>query len=520
MKRKTGSCIITFGLSFALACGMAAPLSVSMVAFAAETEGEAVEKAKEEDVEGETEDGLTENSEDSLLATAASLTVDILAGDYERVKTEYSYEPLMLFAVNAGQIEQVMVQSLAASGNLAEQKNAFVSGRQSGYINVDVPLFFTVQSWNLTISFSERGKIAGLHISEYREGMPTVPEGVVETDLALPIDKGRESSGTPAGDEKQELPGAPAGDGEQELPGALAGDGERELPGTLAGDEERELPGTLTMPEGVDSCPAVVFVHGSGVNDRDETLGSIRPFQDLAWGLAQQGIASYRYDKINYVYTEEVIADPDFTLYDETIHDAAAAVELLRSQPGITSVYVVGHSQGAMTMGSIAQLGNPDGCILMAAPARSFTETLERQIQFLKSRSEKLSEQEQKTYDWYEEQIALLKDLDSVPEKATVLGQTLTYMRSLTEYDALAEAHQITVPTLVLQGEEDYQVTMEDFQLWKEQFEGQENWSFQSFPGLTHLFTEGSMEDGPDNYLGERHVSAEVIGAIAEFIRN
>src|SRR6185369_2655738 len=57
------------------------------------------------------------------------------------------------------------------------------------------------------------------------------------------------------------------------------------------GSGEWALPGTLSMPVGDGPFPAVVLVHGSGPNDRDETIGANKPFRDLAGGLASQGIA-------------------------------------------------------------------------------------------------------------------------------------------------------------------------------------------------------------------------------------
>ena len=50
-----------------------------------------------------------------------------------------------------------------------------------------------------------------------------------------------------------------------------------------------QLPGTLTAPKGAGRFPALVLVHGSGPNDRDESLGPNKPFKDLAWGLASRG---------------------------------------------------------------------------------------------------------------------------------------------------------------------------------------------------------------------------------------
>ncbi|HXL14555.1 MAG TPA: DUF3887 domain-containing protein, partial [Methylomirabilota bacterium] len=50
------------------------------------------------------------------------------------------------------------------------------------------------------------------------------------------------------------------------------------------------LGGTLTVPVGLGPFPGVVLVHGSGPQDRDETIGANKIFKDLAEGLASRGI--------------------------------------------------------------------------------------------------------------------------------------------------------------------------------------------------------------------------------------
>jgi hypothetical protein len=73
----------------------------------------------------------------------------------------------------------------------------------------------------------------------------------------------------------------------------LKGFKEKEI---VVGSGEWALPGTLSLPAGQGPFPAVVLVHGSGPNDRDESIGPNKPFRDLAWGLASQNIAVLRYE--------------------------------------------------------------------------------------------------------------------------------------------------------------------------------------------------------------------------------
>ncbi len=75
------------------------------------------------------------------------------------------------------------------------------------------------------------------------------------------------------------------------------------------GEGEWMLPGTLTIPNDGESFPGVVLVHGSGPNDRDETIGPNKIFQDLAWGLASQGVAVLRYDKRTLEYAKKLTPD-------------------------------------------------------------------------------------------------------------------------------------------------------------------------------------------------------------------
>jgi fermentation-respiration switch protein FrsA (DUF1100 family) len=85
-------------------------------------------------------------------------------------------------------------------------------------------------------------------------------------------------------------------------------------------------------------------------------------------------------------------------------------------------------------------------------------------------------------------------------------------------YDVLGEAEKIEEPCLLLQGEEDYQVTMEDFGIWKDALGEKENWRMISYPGLTHLFMPGLKNEGSTAYAREAKVDEQVIQDISGFI--
>ncbi|MGC8778664.1 MAG: alpha/beta hydrolase family protein, partial [Candidatus Caldatribacteriaceae bacterium] len=93
-----------------------------------------------------------------------------------------------------------------------------------------------------------------------------------------------------------------------------------------------ELPGTVTIPKGNRPFPALLLVHGSGPNDRDETILGNKPFRDLAWGLATQGIAVFRYDKRTYVHGMKLtsLEMTHFTVEEEVFLDTLKALEFLR----------------------------------------------------------------------------------------------------------------------------------------------------------------------------------------------
>jgi hypothetical protein len=71
---------------------------------------------------------------------------------------------------------------------------------------------------------------------------------------------------------------------------------------------------------------------------------------------------------------------------------------------------------------------------------------------------------------------------------------------------------------LILQGERDYQVTVEDFARWNAALGPRPDITFHSYPALNHLFIAGAGPSLPAEYQVPSHVAEDVIRDIATWI--
>lgn len=279
-----------------------------------------------------------------------------------------------------------------------------------------------------------------------------------------------------------------------------------------------ELPGILTIPNNKKSFPLIIFVHGSGPNDHDESIGPNKPFKDLAIGLASVGIASMRYDKRTFVYKEQ---DDFITPEEETIEDARSAVKLAIETNGVSSVFILGHSLGAYLLPRIAAgQKHLKGIIMMAGNARPLEDLILEQMEYLTSQSNNRGET-QKKMEEIKIQIDQVKDktlTEDTMRENLPLNIPASYWLYLREYDPVKILKKLRLPVLILQGERDYQVTMKDFEIWQKSLSGKKHVSFRSYEKLNHLFMEGVGKSLPEEYNKPSHIPFYVIQDIASWV--
>jgi len=128
--------------------------------------------------------------------------------------------------------------------------------------------------------------------------------------------------------------------------------------------ENLTLHGTLSIPENGNSpFPLAILVHGSGPNDRNQTITlsggnsqclypnllnqTIRNFKDIADHLSEKGIAVLRYDKRTFTHGQTLNASE--ILVSDFVMDIESAISFgkSRSEIDVNNIFLIGHSQGS-----------------------------------------------------------------------------------------------------------------------------------------------------------------------------
>lgn len=268
-----------------------------------------------------------------------------------------------------------------------------------------------------------------------------------------------------------------------------------------------------------------MLLSGSGPHDRDETIGQNKPFRDLAWGLASRGIAVLRFEKVTYTHGHQVAKDRDFTVADEYVPDAVAAVGLLRQHPAVDGdrVFVLGHSLGGTVAPRVA-LAEPAiaGLVILAGGTEPLYWAAVRQTRYLASLVPATAAAAQPAIEAMSRQAAMVDSPDlspSTPDSELPFGVPAPYWLDLRGYDPAAAAATLRQPMLIVQGGRDYQVTVpDDLARWEASLAGRPDVTIRVYNNDNHLFFRGTGKSSPAEYEPPQHVDPAVVADIADWL--
>jgi len=224
------------------------------------------------------------------------------------------------------------------------------------------------------------------------------------------------------------------------------------------------LAGTLTVPRGARGpVPVALIIAGSGPTDRNgNSVLGIRPncYAQLAWRLAERGIATLRYDKRGLPGTQGMF---DFTRLslDDFAGDARAAAESLARDRRFSRVVLIGHSEGASLALIAARQGAPvAGVVSVSGLGRPIMTVMHEQL------SRQLDSAALVRYDTAMSQYLRGVQPADVPPQAAMLllPMNLSFMQSWAAFDPPATIRAVRQPVLIVQGETDLQASVADAQ--------------------------------------------------------
>lgn len=221
-----------------------------------------------------------------------------------------------------------------------------------------------------------------------------------------------------------------------------------------------DIHGKLILPDGGTPCPVVLIIAGSGPTDMNGNNAGMtnNSLLYLARELAAGGIASVRYDKRAIGKSAAACTNEEDLRFDHYIDDAAAWADKLAGDSRFTKVIIAGHSEGSLIGMVAAQRSKAvKGYISIAGCGSPAYEILEEQ---LKSQPE-----------WIQEQSASIckelregRTVEEVPYYLMSLYRKSVqpYLISWFAYNPAEEVAKLDIPVLILQGDMDIQVGVDE----------------------------------------------------------
>ncbi len=277
------------------------------------------------------------------------------------------------------------------------------------------------------------------------------------------------------------------------------------------------IKGTLFLP--LNSSPKtklVILIAGSGPTNRNGNSGLTQnnSLKFLAENLANQNIAVFSYDKRIIAMILSGKVDEKTLRFEDFINDAKDVVNYFKMQNKFSKIIIAGHSEGSL-IGMIASSKNIDGYISIAGAGRPIDEVLNQQY----------SEQYHAFSKEISEKLALLKTGQTFeynsknPILYSILKPDLQeYLISWIKYNPQDEIKKVKVPTLIINGKKDIQVSVEDANLLKK---AKPDATLVLIDDMNHIFKiiKGDVAENKASYSNPKlPVSEELISTITDFV--
>ncbi|MBT8258890.1 MAG: alpha/beta hydrolase [Bacteroidia bacterium] len=276
------------------------------------------------------------------------------------------------------------------------------------------------------------------------------------------------------------------------------------------------LQGVLTYKNDQNPQALAIFIQGSGNPDKNgNQLGmniKANYIKQLAEALLEQDIAMFRYDKRNVPEVNHKIVLKHY-VFDDLVDDVKTIIEHFKGDKRFDQIVLIGHSQGSL-VGMLAIEAGADRYISLAGLSKSADEAIVWQI----------SKQNEGLSQVAAEHFKELKEtgkIDSInPLLYSIFNPTNNkFFKNYIKYNPVEEIGRIKIPTLIINGNMDLQVSAEDAEALHHALPDAE---FKIISKMNHVLKHlESDEDNMQSYYTEDYpVSPELVEVIAKFIKD
>jgi alpha/beta superfamily hydrolase len=287
-------------------------------------------------------------------------------------------------------------------------------------------------------------------------------------------------------------------------------------------NKEQTLSGTLTLPKKEGKFPCVVLISGSGPQNRDEELLGHKPFLIIADYLTRKGFAVLRYDDRGFGKSTGNFVT---ATTEDFASDANACVNYLKSRSDITSVGLIGHSEGGLIAPMVAS-NNKDVAfiVLLAGPGMKGMDLLRLQAKEIGkvngisdaqlSKSDSLNEKLYTLMVSNKDSVTIINEINKAyssyngkpatkSEIASLYGQLSSpWFKYFLLTNPANYLEKVTCPVLAINGTLDLQVPAKEnlSEIEKSlKLAGNKNYKIVSLKGLNHLFQK-TKTGNPSEY--------------------
>ncbi len=275
--------------------------------------------------------------------------------------------------------------------------------------------------------------------------------------------------------------------------------------------------GTLLTPNTRNKLPLAIIIQGSGPTDRDGNQTKLKnnSLKFLAEGLYHKKIASYRYDKRMVRQVLEGNFDESEVDFNDFIQDANQVVNYFKKDKRFSEIIIIGHSQGSLVGMIAAQEKNVSKFISIAGAGQEIDDVV---IDQLEKQAPALTENARQSFD--DLRVNGVAQNFS-PALASIFRPSIQpFMYSWMKYNPQTEIVKLTIPVLIINGDNDFQVQVSEAEKLKE---AKPNAELIIIPHMNHILKEikGDLLENQQSYNNEDlPIMKELIKSITKFILN